>query len=79
MSGFNYATNHTGGIPGGDGLNIFTKNMPIHNETRVPWKVASGILSDGSDELTPKGFVYAVIDVGNGIYVDFFYSLDSIY
>ena len=72
MSGFNYMTNHTGGIPGGDGLNIFTKNMPVYNETRVTWNEASGILSDGSDELTPKGFVYSVIDVGNGIYVDFY-------
>ena len=72
MSGFGYATNYTGSIPGGDGLNVFTKNMPIYNETRVPWDVASGILSDGSDELTPKGFVYTVIDVGNGVYVDFY-------
>ena len=72
MSGFNYTTNHTGTIPGGDGLNIFTKNMPLYNEKRVTWDVASGILSDGSDELTPKGFMYTVIDLGNGIYVDFY-------
>ncbi len=72
MSGFNYATNHTGGIPGGDGLNIFTKDMPVYNETRVEWNEACGILSDGSDALTPKGFMYTVIDVGNGIYVDFY-------
>ena len=72
MSGFNYTTNHMGNIPGGDGLNIFTKNMPIYNENRVPWNEACGILSDGSDELTPKGFVYTVIDIGNGIYVDFY-------
>ena len=72
MNGYNYVTNHTGGIPGGDGLNIFTKNMPVYNEKRVTWDVASGILSDGSDELTPKGFVYTVIDIGNGIYVDFY-------
>lgn len=72
LSGFDYITNHTGGIPGGDGLNIFTKGMPVYNETRVPWDDACGILSDGSDELTPKGFMYAVIDIGNGIYVDFY-------
>ena len=72
MNGFNYMTNYTGGIPGGDGLNIFTKNMPVYNETRVAWNDACGILSDGSDELTPKGFVYTVIDLGNGIYVDFY-------
>lgn len=72
MSGFEYMTNHTGDVPGGDGLSIYTKNMPIYNETRVPWNEACGILSDGSDELTPKGFVYTVIDIGNGIYVDFY-------
>lgn len=72
MSGFGFMTNHTGSIPGGDGLNIYTKNMPVYNETRVAWNDACGILSDGSDELTPKGFVYTVIDVGNGIYVDFY-------
>lgn len=72
INGFTHMTNHTGSIPGGDGLNVFTKNMPIYNETRVPWDEASGILSDGSDELTPKGFVYSVIDIGNGIYVDFY-------
>lgn len=72
MNGFGYMTNHTGSVPGGDGLNIFTKNMPVYNETRVSWSEACGILSDGSDELTPKGFVYSVIDIGNGIYVDFY-------
>ncbi len=72
MSGYNYMTNHTGNIPGGDGLNIFTNDMPVYNETRVPWNEACGILTDGSDELTPKGFVYTVIDIGNGIYVDFY-------
>ena len=72
MSGFGYETIHSGSIPGGDGLNVFTKNMPVYNETRVPWNDACGILSDGSDELTPKGFVYTVIDIGNGIYVDFY-------
>ena len=72
LSGFGYETNHTGGIPGGDGLNVFTKDMPIYNETRVAWNEACGILSDGSDALTPKGFVYSVIYVGNGIYVDFY-------
>lgn len=69
---FRHMTVHSGSIPYGDGLNIFTKNMPVYNETRVEWNAASGILSDGSDRLTPKGFVYSVIDIGNGIYVDFY-------
>ena len=72
LTGYNYLTNFTGTIPGGDGLNIFTKDMPVYNETRVEWNESCGILTDGSDALTPKGFVYTVIDVGNGIYVDFY-------
>lgn len=72
LTGYNYMSNYTGGIPSGDGLNIFTKNMPIYNETRVTWEKAFGVIDHGADEMTPKGFVYSVIDIGNGIYVDFY-------
>ena len=72
LTGYNYATNHTGGVPGGDGLNVFTKNMPIYNETRGEWYVSYGVIDHGADEMTPKGFVYTVIDIGNGIYIDFY-------
>ena len=72
LTGYSYQTLHTGNIPGGDGLNIFTRDMTIYNETRVPWNESGGILTDGSDALTPKGFVYTVIDAGNGIYIDFY-------
>lgn len=72
LEGYNYMTNHTGGVPGGDGLNIFTKSMPIYNETRVAWNVACGVWANGADELTPKGFMYTVIDIGEGIYIDFY-------
>lgn len=72
LTGYDYMTNHTGGVPGGDGLNIFTKNMPIYNETRVTWEEAFGVIDHGADEMTPKGFVYSVIDVGGGVYVDFY-------
>lgn len=68
---FNYKTNHTGSIPGGDGLNIFTKTMPIYNEKREPWKLAYGSISEG-DTLTPKGLIYAAIDIGDGIIIDFY-------
>ncbi len=72
LTGYNYATNHTGAVPGGDGLNVFTKNMPIYNETRGEWYVSYGVIDHGADEMTPKGFVYTVIDIGNGIYIDFY-------
>lgn len=72
LEGYEYMTNHSGGVPGGDGLNIYTKSMPIYNETRVAWEEAYGVIDHGADELTPKGFIYSVIDIGDGIYVDFY-------
>lgn len=72
LTGYNYQTHHIGNVPGGDGLNIFTKAMPIYNATRVTWNEAFGVIDHGADSMTPKGFQYAVIDVGNGVYVDFY-------
>ncbi|MBQ3151297.1 MAG: endonuclease/exonuclease/phosphatase family protein [Clostridia bacterium] len=72
LDGYNYSTNHTGYVPGGDGMNIFTRSMPIYNETRVMWNAAHGVIENGADVLTPKGILYTVIDIGNGIYVDFY-------
>ncbi len=71
LNGYRYQTNHSGNIPGGDGLNVFTKEIPIYNEYREAWKDAAGDLAEG-DTLTPKGFMHMVLDLGNGIYVDFY-------
>lgn len=65
------STNHTGAIPGGDGLNLFTKDMTIYNETRVQWNDSYGVVPEG-DRLTPKGILYAVIEIAPGVYVDFY-------
>ncbi len=71
LNGYNYQTNFSGNIPGGDGLNVFTKNMPIYNEGRYQWIDSYGDISEG-DTLTPKGILYSVIYIGDGIYVDFY-------
>ncbi len=71
MTGYEYRTCHTGSIPGGDGLNIYTKSMPIYNEKREQWHRAYGSISEG-DLLTPKGLQYAAIDIGDGIIIDFY-------
>lgn len=71
LVGFDYFTNHAGSIPGGDGLNIFTDGMPIYNEERVQWDVSFGDISEG-DMLTPKGFIHAVIEIADGVYIDFY-------
>ena len=64
-------TNFSGSIPGGDGLNVFTKSMPIYNEKRVTWDKLFGDLVEG-DTLTPKGIIYTVIEIADGVYVDFY-------
>lgn len=66
-----YKTIHTGSIPWGDGLNVFSKTK-IYNEERVVWDSLSGVLDGGSDELTPKGFVYTVVELEGGVYLDFY-------
>lgn len=71
MSEFKYRTNFSGGVPGGDGLNVFTKNNPVYNEQRVKWDSIYGPITEG-DTLTAKGFLYCVIDLGNGMTVDFY-------
>lgn len=71
LKGFGYVTNFSGSIPGGDGLNVFTKSMPIYNEKRVTWDKLFGDLVEG-DTLTPKGIIYTVIEIADGVYVDFY-------
>ncbi len=64
-----YATETSGGVAVGDGLNLFSK-YPIYNIGRVPWKSAYGVYDCGSDELTPKGILYCTVEVADGIYID---------
>lgn len=71
LSSFSYKTNHTGGVPGGDGLNFYSK-YPLYNETRTPWNKLYGVFENGADEMTPKGILYCVLDLGDGVLVDFY-------
>ena len=71
LSSFSYETEHTGGVPGGDGMNFYSK-YPIYNEERTAWNKTYGVIANGADEMTPKGILYAVIDFGDGILVDFY-------
>ena len=71
LKDYRYKTAHSGSIPGGDGMNVFSK-YPIYNVKRTTWDKAYGVINDGADELTPKGILYTLIDLGDGIYVDFY-------
>lgn len=71
LKSYPYKTNHTGGVPGGDGLNVFSR-VPVYNEARTTWEQLYGVIDDGADEMTPKGILYTVLDFGDGILVDFY-------
>ena len=71
LSAYGNRTQHTGSIPGGDGMNIYSK-FPVYNESRVTWNKAYGVFDNGADEMTPKGILYCVIDLGDGVLVDFY-------
>lgn len=71
LSSFSFKTNHTGAVPGGDGMNVFSK-LPLYNEERTAWNKAYGVFANGADEMTPKGILYCVLDLGDGVLVDFY-------
>ena len=71
MSAYPFKSIHTGSIPWGDGLNVYSKTT-IYSEFRQEWDMLSGVLDGGSDELTPKGFLYSVIELEDGVYLDFY-------
>lgn len=70
MTDYPYHTYSSGGVPIGDGLNIFSK-YPIYNVERVAWKKFHGVFSDGLDALTPKGFIKCTVDV-DGVLIDLY-------
>lgn len=71
LTAYPYKTIHSGGVPGGDGLNVFSKTA-VYNETRTPWDMLYGVIDDGADELTPKGILYTCVDLGDGIFLDLY-------
>ena len=68
MTNYPYTTYTSGGVPVGDGLNIFSK-YPIYNVDRVAWEEFNGILDAANDGLTPKGMLKCTVDV-NGVLAD---------
>ena len=64
-----HQTVHSGGVPLGDGLNIFS-TFAQYNEAREAWEESSGVLVDGSDELTYKGILLTSVEIIDGYYVD---------
>ncbi len=66
-----HQTVHSGGVPLGDGMNIFS-TYALYNEDREEWEETAGVLTDGSDELTYKGILLSTIEIAEGYYVDIY-------
>ncbi|MDD6061751.1 MAG: hypothetical protein PUB99_03955 [Oscillospiraceae bacterium] len=66
-----YTTLHNGAVPFGDGLNFFSR-FPLYNVHRETWNEACGVFTDGSDELTPKGFLCSSFALADGVYLDIY-------
>lgn len=70
-SSYPFRTIHTGGVPGGDGMNVYAKTT-VYNEKRTKWNSAYGVINDGADEMTPKGILYCVVEIADGVYADLY-------
>lgn len=66
-----HQTVHSGGVPLGDGMNIFS-SFAQFNQDRQTWEESAGILDDGSDQLTYKGILLTTVEIIDGYYVDIY-------
>jgi len=64
-----YLTTTSGNVPSGDGMNFMSK-YPFCDFDRVTWNKRYGLIDSGSDQLTPKGFMYAQYKIEPGVYID---------
>jgi hypothetical protein len=53
----------------GDGLNTFS-NIPFEPVTRVGWEQCNGLLDQGSDCMTTKGFTWTRHQLARGVFID---------
>lgn len=65
----NYRTSFSGNVPFGDGMMTFSR-FPLLMETRVKWNDTYGFISNGADQMTPKGFTYTSVQIADGYCID---------
>lgn len=64
-----YQTEHSGNVPIGDGMNTFSC-FPLYQETRYTWEERYGFISNGADQMTPKGILYTTVEIEPGVMID---------
>ena len=72
LDGYPYQTYHHGGVPYGDGTNVFTRSFPMYNEAHIVWDQLYGIADDGADEFSQKGITYVCLKIADNVYIDFY-------
>ena len=66
-----YLTKTSGNVPFGDGMNLISK-LPFYDLDRVKWNKSFGFITNGADQMTPKGFLYTQVEIEAGVYVDYY-------
>ncbi len=69
MTAFPYKSPNSGGVAQGQGLNIFSVHK-LYNLDRVKWNMEFGYLSGSTDALSNKGFIYSLMELEEGVYVN---------
>ncbi len=69
MSNYPCRSYTSGGLAQGQGLNVFSKHR-LYNIDRVKWNVEFGTLSGSMDAISNKGFIYALMELEPGVYVN---------
>lgn len=69
---YRYQTAHRGGVPYGDGTNVYTRSFPLYNEAHITWNQLYGVADDGADQFSQKGITYVCVKVAENVFVDFY-------
>ena len=69
MTSYPYKSPNSGGVAQGQGLNIFSTHK-LYNLDRVKWNMEFGNLSGSTDALSNKGFIYSLMELEEGVYIN---------
>lgn len=69
MTNYPYHSFTSGGLAQGQGLNLYSTHK-IFNIDRVKWDREFGSLSGSMDALSNKGFIYALVELAPGVYIN---------
>lgn len=72
LQGYPNQTYHHGGVPYGDGTNVFTRAFPMYNEEHIVWDQLYGVADDGADEFSQKGITYVCLKIADDVFIDFY-------